>query len=272
MKKLSGNELRKLYFDFYKERGHVVIPSASLIPENDPSVLFTTAGMHPLVPYLLGEVHPAGKRLVSCQKCIRTSDIDEVGDDSHLTFFEMLGNWSLGDYFKEVAIKDSYEFLTKYLEIPKDKLYFTVFEGEENIPRDLEAYNFWKNVGVDESHIFFLGRKHNWWGLASGKGPCGPDTEMFIDTGKTCDENCTPACSCGKYLELWNDVFMQYKALDDGTYELLPKPNVDTGMGLERVVTVLNGLESVYDTDLFLNIKNKISELSDIKYEKNKRS
>ena len=213
MKTLTSSELRSLYLKFFESKGHAIIPSASLIPENDPTVLFTTAGMHPLVPYLLGEKHPAGTRLTDVQKCVRTGDIDEVGDASHCTFFEMLGNWSLGDYFKKEAIAWSFEFLTseEYLGIPKDKLYFTCFAGDENAPRDEESHDFWRSMGVEESHIFYLPKENNWWGPAGVTGPCGPDTEMFIDTGKpACGPDCSPACDCGKYLEIWNDVFMQY--------------------------------------------------------------
>ncbi|NLA32975.1 MAG: alanine--tRNA ligase [Mollicutes bacterium] len=275
MKKLTSRELRNLYFDFFKKHNHALISSASLIPDNDPTVLFTMAGMHPLVPYLLGEEHSEGKRLVNAQKCIRTGDIDDVGDASHLTFFEMLGNWSLGDYFKEEAIKMSYEFLTSpdYLNIPKEKLYFTVFGGEDNIPKDEESYNIWLSLGVSPDHLFYLGKKENFWILGSGVGPCGPDTEMFYDTGKDkCSDDCNPACSCGKYLEIWNDVFMQYNSDGMGNYTPLPKPNVDTGMGLERTVQVLNGLESVYDTDLFTNLKEKLESVSNKKYEDNLES
>ncbi len=270
MRKLTGRELRKLYLEFFESKEHAIIPSASLIPENDPTVLFTTAGMHPLVPYLLGEKHSLGTRLTNAQKCIRTGDIDDVGDASHLTFFEMLGNWSLGDYFKEDAIKMSYEFLTspEYLNIPKEKLYFSVFGGEDSIPKDEETYNIWRSLGVSEDHLFYLGKKHNFWILGSGVGPCGPDTEMFYDTGKEkCSEECSPACSCGKYLEIWNDVFMQYNSDGKGNYTPLAKPNVDTGMGLERTVSVLNGLSSVYDSDLFANLKLKLENISGKKYE-----
>lgn len=275
MKQLTSKELRDFYLDFFKEHNHKVIPSASIVPENDPTVLFTTAGMHPLVPYLLGEHHPEGKRLCDCQKCIRTSDIDEVGDASHLTFFEMLGNWSLGDYFKSEAIAMSYEFLTspKYLNIPKKKLYFTCFKGDETAPKDEESYNIWKSLGVSEDHLFYLPKENNFWILGSGVGPCGPDTEMFYDTGKPkCSENCSPACDCGKYLEIWNDVFMEYYRDDAGNLTKLSQQNVDTGMGLERTITVLNGLESVYDSDVFANLKLKIEELSGMHYEDNKKS
>ena len=219
MKTLTTSELRRLFLQFFGEKGHAVIPSSSLIPENDPTALFTMAGMHPLVPYLLGAKHPAGSRLCDVQKCVRTGDIDEVGDSSHCTFFEMLGNWPLGDYFKHDAIAWSWEFLTdeKWLGIPKDKLYFTCFAGEEGLPRDTEAHDRWVEMGVDPSHIFYLGREHNWWGPAGQTGPCGPDTEMFIDTGKEpCGEDCFPGCHCGKYLEIWNDVFMQYNKTADG--------------------------------------------------------
>ena len=261
----TAKEIRDKYLRFFKEKGHAIIDSASVIPENDPTVLFTTAGMHPLVPYLLGEPHPEGKRLTDVQKCIRTGDIDEVGDDTHCTFFEMLGNWSLGDYFKKEAIAWSFEFLTskEWLGLPKERLYFTVFEGDENAPRDLEAFNYWREVGVEEDHIFFLGKEHNWWGPAGQTGPCGPDTEMFIDTGKEkCSPNCNPSCSCGKYVEIWNDVFMQYNKTIDGKFEPLKQMNVDTGMGVERTLVALNG-GSVFDTDLYANIMKKISELSD---------
>ena len=247
-----------------------MIPSASVIPENDPTVLFTTAGMHPLVPYLLGSKHPAGTRLTDVQKCIRTGDIDEVGDASHLTFFEMLGNWSLGDYFKKEMIAWSWEFLTspEYLGLDKDKLAFTVFEGEGDIPRDEEAANYWMENGVKKENIYFLPREHNWWGPAGQTGPCGPDTEMFIIKDQPpCGPNCSPACSCGRFLEIWNDVFMQYNKTADGQYVPMAKKNVDTGMGLERTVCTLNGCKTVYETDAFTGIIAKISELSGKHYD-----
>ena len=275
MKKISANELRELYQSFFESKGHKRITSASLIPENDPTVLFTTAGMHPLVPYLLGEAHPEGKRLTDVQKCIRTGDIDDVGDNSHLTFFEMLGNWSLGDYFKEEAIKMSFEFLTdeKWLGIPKDKLYFSCFAGDETAPKDEVSYNAWVEAGVDPSHIYFLPKENNFWILGSGVGPCGPDTEMFYDTGKEkCCDECSPACSCGKFLEIWNDVFMEFYKGEDGNLTKLANHNVDTGMGLERVICVLNGYESVYDSELFRNTRLKLEELSGKSYEEYKRS
>lgn len=271
--KISSKELRNLYLNFFKEKNHEIIPSSSIVPENDPTVLFTTAGMHPLVPYLLGETHPNGKRLTDVQKCIRTSDIEEVGDSSHLTFFEMLGNWSLGDYFKKESISYSYEFLTEVLKIPRDKLYFTVFEGDEIAPRDLESYEAWKSVGVDEDHILFLGKEDNFWILGSGIGPCGPDTEIFYDTGKEkCSKDCNPSCDCGKYLEIWNNVFMEFYKDEQGNLTKLKHHNVDTGMGLERIICVLNGYDSVYDSDLFVNLKLKLEEISNLKYIDNLRS
>jgi len=270
MKKMTSGELRSMWLNFFKSKGHAVIPSASVIPENDPTVLFTTAGMHPLVPYLLGSKHPAGTRLTDVQKCIRTGDIDEVGDASHLTFFEMLGNWSLGDYFKKEMIAWSWEFLTspEYLGLDKDKLAFTVFEGEGDIPRDEEAANYWMENGVKKENIYFLPREHNWWGPAGQTGPCGPDTEMFIIKDQPpCGPNCSPACSCGRFLEIWNDVFMQYNKTADGQYVPMAKKNVDTGMGLERTVCTLNGCKTVYETDAFTNIIAKISELSGKHYD-----
>ena len=264
MKKLTAQQLRDMYLKFFESKGHKIIPSASLIPENDPSVLFTTAGMHPLVPYLLGEKHPAGKRLTDVQKCVRTGDIDEVGDLSHLTFFEMLGNWSLGDYFNEEAISWSYEFLTgaDYLAIPVESLAVTVFAGDDDAPRDISSFEQWKKCGIPEDRIFFLPKKNNWW-IAGKTGPCGPDTEMFIDRGwDKCSEGCDPSCDCGKYLEIWNNVFMQFYKHEDGSYTKLSQKNVDTGMGLERTLCILNGVESVYDTELFESAKAKIKELT----------
>ena len=265
MKKMTADELRSMFLQFFESKGHKVIPSSSIIPENDPTVLFTTAGMHPLVPYLMGQKHPAGKRLTDVQKCIRTGDIDDVGDNSHLTFFEMLGNWSLGDYFKKEMIPWSWEFLTspEYLGLDPDKLAFTVFEGDEHAPRDEESYNLWRSCGVKEDHIFYLPRAHNWWGPAGVTGPCGPDTEMFVITDKEpCGKDCSPACSCGRYLEIWNDVFMQYNKKADGSYEPLSQKNVDTGMGLERTICTLNGAPSVYETEMFSGIIGRIEELS----------
>ena len=266
--KITAQQLRNKYLVFFESKGHKIIPSASLIPENDPSVLFTTAGMHPLVPYLLGEKHPAGTRLTDVQKCVRTGDIDEVGDLSHLTFFEMLGNWSLGDYFKSEAISWSFEFLTgkDYLNIPLEKLAVTVFAGDEDAPRDTEAASIWEKCGMPKDKIFYLPKKNNWW-IAGKTGPCGPDTEMFIDRGTpACSEGCDPSCDCGKYLEIWNNVFMQFYKDENGNYSPLKQKNVDTGMGLERTLCILNGVESVYDTELFETAKAKIEELTGKKY------
>ena len=269
MKQITSAQLREMFQKFMESKGHHRIQSASVIPENDPTVLFTTAGMHPLVPYLMGTPHPAGTRLTDVQKCIRTGDIDDVGDPSHLTFFEMLGNWSLGDYFKKEAISWSWEFLTspEYLGLDKDKLAFTVFEGNEDCPRDVESHDLWRSMGVAEDHIFYLPKEHNWWGPAGITGPCGPDTEMFIITKEPCGPDCSPACKCGAYLEIWNDVFMQYNKQQDGSFLPLAKKNVDTGMGLERTICVLNGKKSVYETDLFERILGRIEELSGKKYQ-----
>ncbi len=263
MKKLNSTELRDLYLENYRKQNHAVIQAASLIPENDPTVLFTTAGMHPLVPYLLGEKHPAGNRLTDVQICVRTGDIDEVGDASHCTFFEMLGRWSLGDYFKKETIAWSYDFLINQLEIDKDKFAVTVFAGDEDCPRDEESAGYWKEMGIAEDKIFYCNKKHNWWGPAGVTGPCGPDTEMFIDTGKpACSPECSPACSCGKYLEIGNDVFMQYFKTAEGKFEPLKQKNVDEGMGLERMLCILNGYKSVFETDLFDFAIAKLEELS----------
>lgn len=254
MRQVNATVLRKAYFDFFQSKGHKLIPSAPLLPENDPTVLFTTAGMHPLVPFLMGQAHPEGKRLVNVQKCIRTQDIDEVGDNWHCTFFEMLGNWSLGDYFKEDTIKWSHEFLTKVLEIPAAKLAVSVFSGDANAPFDDESFAIWKGLGFNESKIFKLPRESNFWGPVGNSGPCGPDTEMFFVTRDNCtlgNPNCSPACNCGKYVEIWNDVFMQYERFPDGTFKPLAQKNVDTGMGLLRVIAVLSGMGSVYETDVY---------------------
>ncbi len=251
-KQLTANELRQKFIDFFVSKEHKQISGASLVPENDPTVLFTTAGMHPLVPYILGADHPAGKRLVNYQKCIRTGDIEVVGDPHHLTFFEMLGNWSLGDYFKKEAIEYSYEFLTEVLGIDVDELSVTVFAGDDEVPRDEESAGVWRSLGIPDERIYFLGREDNWWGPAGETGPCGPDTEMFIDTGRpACSEECKPGCGCGKYFEIWNDVFMEYVKNADGSYTKMERQCVDTGMGIERTVAILQGKQSVYDTELF---------------------
>ncbi len=267
MKKISADDLRKMYIDFFVSKGHCQISGASLIPENDPTVLFTTAGMHPLVPYILGAEHPQGKRLTDYQKCIRTGDIDSVGDPHHLTFFEMLGNWSLGDYFKEEAIEYSYEFLTKVLEIDPEKISVTVFAGDAEVPRDEVAAKKWESLGIPKERIYYKGREDNWWGPAGETGPCGPDSEMFYDTGREkCGPDCQPGCSCGKYFEIWNDVFMGYKKESDGTYHEMERKCIDTGMGIERTVAVLNGKKSVYETEIFSGLLRGIESLCGKKY------
>ena len=256
-------EIRNKYLNFFKSHGHTVIPSAPLIPENDPSVLFTTAGMQPLVPYLLGQAHPGGKRLTDYQKCVRTNDIDEVGDNRHLTYFEMLGNWSLGDYFKEESIAMSFEFLTKELGIPVEKLSVTVFAGDEDCPRDDLAAECWKKAGILDGHIYYYGKDDNWW-IAGETGPCGPDTEMFYDTGKpACSPDCQPSCDCGKYVEIWNNVFMEYFK-DEKGYSKLSRQNVDTGLGLERMAMLLQGKETPFDTELFKPVMDKLVELQKV--------
>ena len=260
---MKAIEIRNKYLNFFKAHGHTVIPSASLIPENDPSVLFTTAGMQPLVPYLLGEPHPAGTKLTDYQKCVRTNDIDEVGDNRHLTYFEMLGNWSLGDYFKEESIKMSFEFLTKELGIPVEKLSVTVFKGDEDCPRDEVAALCWKKAGILDGHIYYYGKDDNWW-IAGETGPCGPDTEMFYDTGKpACSPDCQPSCDCGKYVEIWNNVFMEYFK-DETGYSKLKQHNVDTGLGLERMTMLLQGKETPFDTEIFKPVMDKLVELEKV--------
>ena len=269
---MKAIELRNKYLEFFKSKGHTVISGAPLIPENDPTVLFTTAGMQPLVPYLSGQTHPGGKRLTDYQKCVRTNDIDEVGDNRHLTFFEMLGNWSLGDYFKQESIRYSYEFLTDVLKIPVEKISVTCFGGDEDAPRDEEAASVWKECGIPEERIYFFGKDNNWWGPAGQTGPCGPDTEIFYDTGaKPCSPNCDPSCDCGKYIEIWNNVFMQYDKKEDGSFEPLKQKNVDTGMGLERMTFLLQNKKDVFETELFLPIMNKVKELSKLVNEESLR-
>ena len=259
---MKAIEIRNKYLDFFKRHGHAVIPSAPLIPENDPSVLFTTAGMQPLVPYLLGEKHPEGPRLTDFQKCLRTNDIDEVGDNRHLTYFEMLGNWSLGDYFKEESIAMSFEFLTKELGIPVEKLSVTCFAGDEDCQRDEVTASCWRKAGIPEDRIYYFGKDDNWW-IAGEEGPCGPDTEMFYDTGKPkCSENCNPSCGCGKYVEIWNNVFMEFFKTKDGKYTKLKQHNVDTGLGLERMTMLLQGKETPFDTELFKPVMDKLQELA----------
>lgn len=260
--KMTAIELRNKYLKFFEEHGHKIIPSAPLIPENDPSVLFNTAGMQPLVPYLLGQPHPEGKRLVDYQKCIRTNDIDEVGDNRHLTYFEMLGNWSLGDYFKEESIKMSFDFLTQELEIPVEKLSVTCFGGDETLDKDEESAKYWEKAGIPKERIYYL--KDNWW-IAGETGPCGSDTEIFYDTGKPkCSPECNPDCDCGKYVEIWNNVFMEFNKHEDGTITPLEQKNVDTGLGLERVNMILQGKETPYDTEIFEDIMKKLEELQKV--------
>lgn len=268
MKKLTTHELKRLWLEFWTSKGYKTIPSASVVPENDATVLFTTAGMHPLVPYLLGEKHPMGDKLCDYQACIRTNDIDDVGDPSHCTFFEMLGNWTLGECDKHEMIKNSFAFLTEKLGIPKDRLAVSVYAGDENAPRDTEAHDAWVEAGLDDTQVFYLPKENNWWALGGGTGPCGPDTEMFFDTGKPkCCDTCSPACDCGKYLEIWNDVFMQYYVKEAGQpVEKLARPNIDTGMGLERTVCVLNGVESVYDTGIFKDVIDYLSKFANAPY------
>ena len=260
---MKAIEIRNKYLNFFKGKGHSVIPSAPLIPENDPSVLFTTAGMQPLVPYLLGEKHPKGTKLTDYQKCVRTNDIEEVGDNRHLTYFEMLGNWSLGDYFKEESIAMSYEFLTKELGIPAEKLSVTCFAGDEDCPRDEVAAEAWKKAGIPEERIYYYGKDDNWW-IAGEEGPCGPDTEMFYDTGKpACGPNCEPSCDCGKYVEIWNNVFMEYYK-DKNGYSKLKQKNVDTGLGLERMAMLLQGKETPFDTELFEPVMKKLENIQKV--------
>ncbi len=258
---MKAIEIRNKYLRFFEKHGHTIIPSAPVIPENDPSVLFTTAGMHPLVPYLLGQKHPAGTRLTDYQKCIRTNDIDEVGDNRHLTYFEMLGNWSLGDYFKEESIAMSYEFLTKELGIPNEKISVTCFAGDEDCQKDTVSFTCWRNVGIPEDRIYFYGKEDNWW-IAGEEGPCGPDTEIFYDTGKPkCSETCQPSCNCGKYVEIWNNVFMEFYKDKEGKYTKLKQRNVDTGLGLERMAMLLQGKETPFEIEIFAPIMEKLEVL-----------
>lgn len=261
---MKAIEIRNKYLNFFKRHGHSVIPSAPLIPENDPSVLFTTAGMQPLVPYLLGEKHPEGTRLTDFQKCVRTNDINEVGDNRHLTYFEMLGNWSLGDYFKEESVAMSYEFLTKELGIPAEKISVTCFAGDEDCPKDTVTAECWKKAGIPEERIYFFGKDDNWW-IAGEEGPCGPDTEMFYDTGKEkCSEKCNPSCGCGKYVEIWNNVFMEYLKTSDGKYQKLKQQNVDTGLGLERMAMLLQGKKTPFEIEIFKPVMDKLEELEKV--------
>jgi alanyl-tRNA synthetase len=266
---ITREELIRKYIEFFKRHHHKHIPSASLIPENDPTVLFTTAGMHPIVPFLLGQKHPLGKRLVNVQKCIRTGDIEEVGDTTHHTFFEMLGNWSLGDYFKEDAIKFSFEFLTEELKIPLNRLAITCFKGDKNSPKDEESEKIWRKLGIPEDRIAFLGKENNWWGPAGTSGPCGPDSEMFYwkPNNKIPPKKFNP--DDNNWVEIWNDVFMQYNKTKEGKYQILEQKNVDTGMGVERTLTILNNLEDNYKSEIFKPIINEIEKISKKTYGKN---
>ena len=268
---MERKDLIKKYLDFFRGKDHEVIPSASLVPVNDPTVLFTTAGMHPLVPYLLGQKHSFGKRLVNVQRCIRTQDIDEVGDETHHTFFEMLGNWSLGDYFKKEAIEFSFEFLTEVLNVPIEKIAVTCFEGDDVSPRDTESAEVWESLGIPKERIVFLGKKDNWWGPAGRTGPCGPDTEMFYWKSKEKapkefdpeDEN---------WVEIWNDVLMQYNRNAEGNYIPAEQKNVDTGMGVERTILTLNGLKDSYMTSVFKPMIEKIEKISGFGYDSNRET
>lgn len=271
---MDRKELIRRYLGFFKSKGHAIIPNSSLVPEHDPTVLFTTAGMHPLVPYLLGQKHPLGRRLANVQKCLRTDDIDEVGDAFHHTFFEMLGNWSLGDYFKEDAINLSFEFLTKELKIPKERLAVTLFEGDKDAQKDAESEKIWLGLGLAKGRIAFMPKKNNWWGPAGLTGPCGPDTEMFFYVGRAgkgrIPLQSNPKTKGDEWVEIWNDVFMQYSKTNEGKYEPIQQKNVDTGMGVERTLAVLNGLDDDYKTEVFLPIIKEIEKLSGKKYGKNK--
>ena len=250
---ITRKELIKKYLEFFKAKEHKTIPNVSLVPNNDPTTLFISAGMQSLIPYLLGQKHPLGKRLVNVQKCIRTTDIEEVGDKSHHTFFEMLGNWSLGDYWKKDAIGYSFDFLAKELKIPEEKISVTCFVGENNIPKDIESADIWKSLSIKK--IKFLGKKDNWWGPIGNTGPCGPDTEIFIDN-----------------IEIWNDVFMQYNKTEKGKYKPLKQKNVDTGMGVERTIAILNGFEDNYLTEIWQPIIKEIEKISGKKYKGNERT
>jgi alanyl-tRNA synthetase len=264
---IDSKKLRKLFLDFFSENNHKLIPNSPLIPEYDPTVLFTPAGMHPLIPYFLGQPHPLGKKLANVQKCFRTGDIECVGDSSHLTFFEMLGSWSLGDYFKKEAVRLSYEFLTdkRWLNLDKKRLFVTVFAGDQDAPKDLESCEAWSSLGVPDSRIVFLSKEDNWWGPVGETGPCGPCTEMFYDTGKPlCSPECRPGCSCGKYFELWNDVFMEYNRTPSGCYELLKQKNVDTGMGVEHTAAMLEGKETVFGIAAVRPIAARVEEIASI--------
>ena len=259
---MTGDELRQAFLSFFAERGHKIIPSASLVPENDPSALFTSAGMHPLVPYLLGEIHPFGQRLVDVQKCLRTDDIEEVGDISHNTFFEMLGFWSLGDYWKQDSLRWTLEWFTHVLGLEQERISVTVFAGDSDAPQDDEAVQIWLELGIPHERIYYLPKKDNWWPPLGKTGPCGPDSELFYDTGRPKHgPDCQPGCACGKYIEIGNNVFMQYNKTEEGAYVPLKQRNIDVGIGLERTLCVHQGTSDVFTTDLFMPIMQCITEL-----------
>ncbi len=259
---MTGDELRQSFLSFFAERGHAIIPSTPLVPENDPTALFISAGMHPLVPYLLGESHPEGRRLANVQKCLRTDDIEEVGDISHNTFFEMLGFWSLGDYWKQDSLRWTLEWFTRVLGLEQERISVTVFAGDSDAPRDDEAVQAWLELGIPRERIYYLPKKDNWWGPPGKTGPCGPDSELFYDTGRPKHgPDCQPGCGCGKYIEIGNNVFLRYNKTAEGTFEPLKQRNIDVGLGLERTLCVLQGTEDIYTTDLFAPIVQHISEL-----------
>ena len=268
---MKAQDLKKKFLDFFVEKGHKILPNLPLVPENDPTTLFISAGMQPLVPYLLGEPHPLGKRLCSLQRCLRTGDIESVGDVFHLTFFEMLGNWSLGDYWKKEALSWSYEFLTKVLGLDPGRFHVTIFAGDKNAPKDEESEKIWLSLGIPRQRIYPLPKEDNWW-EAGATGPGGPDSEIFYDTGKApCGPNCRPGDGCGRFFEMWNNVFMEYNRKPDGTYEKLKQKNVDTGMGVERTSVILQGKSDVFQTDVFAPIIAKIEEISHKKYSSGQR-
>jgi len=268
---MQTQELRQIYRKYFEERGHQWIPSAPLLPENDPSVLFVPAGMQPLAPYLLGEAHPLGRRLVNVQRCLRTNDIAEVGDPSHLTFFEMLGNWSLGDYFKSESLTWSYEFLTQILGIDPKRLAVTVFAGDQDAPCDEESAGIWQNLGLPQDRIFYLPKSDNWWGPVGESGPCGPDSEIFFDTGRSDHPGCRPGCPCGKWFEIWNNVFMEYNRTPDGRFLHLEQRNVDTGVGVDRVTAILNGEDEIFKIDTLMPLVEHIQALTGRSYLDNLR-
>src|SRR3990167_3766769 len=265
---MNSSDLRQKFLKFFEDRGHKIIPSASLVPSESVEltgtkrVLFTTAGMHPLVPYLLGESHPEGKRLVHVQKCLRTDDIDQVGDSVHNTFFEMLGNWSLGGYWREEAISWSYQFLIDVLKLDAKRIYVSVFAGDADAPFDQESYDIWRKLGLPENHIFKYGKQENWWGPVGPTGPCGPDTEMFYDVSPNDSGQVEKTSDSNRFIEIWNDVFMQYDKQNDGSFKPLKQKNVDTGMGLERMLAVLGNALSIYETDVFLPLAKRIEDLA----------